>query len=100
MFLSRILPIRRKNIFAPSTSKPARSFGRRRRWARRNRTIRAFYRPPEAWCGGGFAAVDAKAGRTLWHFETNQAWKASPMTYVANGRQYVEIASGGNILSF
>jgi alcohol dehydrogenase (cytochrome c) len=50
--------------------------------------------------GGGFAAVDAKTGRTLWHFETNQPWKASPMTYMMNRRQYVAIASGGNILSF
>jgi alcohol dehydrogenase (cytochrome c) len=50
--------------------------------------------------GGGFAAVDAKNGTTLWHFETNQEWKASPMTYLVNGRQYVAIASGGNILSF
>lgn len=50
--------------------------------------------------GGGFAAVDAKTGKTLWHFETNQAWKASPMTYMMNGRQYVAIASGGNVLAF
>ena len=50
--------------------------------------------------GGGFAAVDAKTGNTLWHFETNQEWKASPMTYMVNGRQYVAIASGGNVLSF
>jgi PQQ-dependent dehydrogenase (methanol/ethanol family) len=50
--------------------------------------------------GGGFAAVDGKTGKPLWHFETNQAWKASPMTYMMNGRQYVAIASGGNILSF
>jgi PQQ-dependent dehydrogenase (methanol/ethanol family) len=50
--------------------------------------------------GGGFAAVDSKTGKTLWHFETNQAWKASPMTYQMKGRQYVAIASGGNILSF
>ena len=50
--------------------------------------------------GGGFAAVDAKTGATLWHFETNQPWKASPMTYMMAGRQYVAIASGGNILAF
>jgi alcohol dehydrogenase (cytochrome c) len=36
----------------------------------------------------------------LWHFETNQPWKASPMTYTANGRQHVAIASGGNVLAF
>jgi len=50
--------------------------------------------------GGGFAAVDAATGETLWHFETGQEWRASPMTYSVNGRQYVAIASGGNILSF
>jgi alcohol dehydrogenase (cytochrome c) len=49
---------------------------------------------------GGFAAVDAKTGEYLWHFEANQLWKASPMTYTAAGRQYVAIASGANILSF
>jgi alcohol dehydrogenase (cytochrome c) len=49
---------------------------------------------------GGFAAADAKTGRGLWHFEANQPWKASPMTYTVKGRQYVAIASGANILSF
>ena len=49
---------------------------------------------------GGFAAVDAATGKYLWHFEANQPWKASPMTYVAGGRQHVAIASGANILSF
>ena len=50
--------------------------------------------------GGGFAAVDAASGETLWHFEANQIWKGSPMTYTVNGKQYVAIASGANILSF
>jgi PQQ-dependent dehydrogenase (methanol/ethanol family) len=49
---------------------------------------------------GAFAAVDANTGRGLWHFETSEPPKASPMTYMANGRQYVAIASGANILSF
>jgi alcohol dehydrogenase (cytochrome c) len=49
---------------------------------------------------GGFAAVDARTGRYLWHFETNHPFKASPMTYAINGRQYVAIASGANVLSF
>lgn len=50
--------------------------------------------------GGTFAAADAKTGKTLWHFNTGQVWKASPMTYTINGKQYVAIAAGGNILSF
>jgi PQQ-dependent dehydrogenase (methanol/ethanol family) len=50
--------------------------------------------------GGSFAAVDGKSGQTLWHFDTGQEWRASPMTYLVKGRQHVAIASGGNILSF
>jgi PQQ-dependent dehydrogenase (methanol/ethanol family) len=49
---------------------------------------------------GGFAAVDARTGKYLWHFETNHAIRASPMTYAIGGRQYIAIASGANILSF
>ena len=44
--------------------------------------------------------VDAKTGETLWVFKATESWKASPMTYMVNGREYVAIASGGNILSF
>ncbi len=50
--------------------------------------------------GGGFAAVDAKTGKTLWHFESNQRLKGSPMTYNLKGRQYVSVAAGSQILSF
>jgi PQQ-dependent dehydrogenase (methanol/ethanol family) len=50
--------------------------------------------------GGRFAAVDAKTGKTLATFKATEPWKASPMTYMVNGRQHVAIASGGNILSF
>jgi PQQ-dependent dehydrogenase (methanol/ethanol family) len=50
--------------------------------------------------GGSFAAADAATGKTLWHFNTGQQWKASPMTYVTAGVQYVSIAAGGNVLAF
>lgn len=49
---------------------------------------------------GAFAAADAKTGSLLWSFQTSQSWKASPMTYEAAGRQFVAVASGGNILAF
>jgi alcohol dehydrogenase (cytochrome c) len=49
---------------------------------------------------GGFAAVDARSGATLWHFEAGNTWKGSPMTYTVEGRQYVAVANGSNILSF
>lgn len=31
---------------------------------------------------------------------TNRRWKASPMTYMADGKQFVAIAAGSNILVF
>ncbi len=50
--------------------------------------------------GGVFTAVDAKTGRPVWHFETGQAWRASPMTYMVGGKQYVELAGTGGIFTF
>lgn len=49
---------------------------------------------------GAFAAADAKTGATLWSFQTNQLWKASPMTYSFDGKQYVAVAAGPNIIAF
>ncbi|HAK56736.1 MAG TPA: PQQ-dependent dehydrogenase, methanol/ethanol family [Acidobacteria bacterium] len=49
---------------------------------------------------GAFAAVDAATGEPLWSFPTNAVWKASPMTYMFDGRQHVAVAAGPNILSF
>jgi len=49
---------------------------------------------------GALAAVDARAGRRLWSFQTSQLWKASPMTYQFDNRQYVAVAAGSNIIAF
>ena len=57
---------------------------------------------------GAFAAVDAKTGKDLWQIQTNastalgdgHSWRASPMTFLAGGKQYVAIAAGPNILCF
>jgi alcohol dehydrogenase (cytochrome c) len=50
--------------------------------------------------GGSFAAVDARTGECLWHFNTGAQWKASPMTYMIGGKQYVAVAAGSTIFSF
>jgi alcohol dehydrogenase (cytochrome c) len=50
--------------------------------------------------GGGLMAVDAASGQPLWSFQTNQTWKASPMTYMFDGQQYVGVAAGSNIIAF
>ena len=47
-----------------------------------------------------FEAVDAHAGKPLWHFNTGQDVSASPMTYAVDGKQYVAIAAGSDIFVF
>jgi alcohol dehydrogenase (cytochrome c) len=49
---------------------------------------------------GSFMAADATTGAQLWSFQTSQLWKASPMTYQFDGKQYVAVASGPNIIAF
>jgi len=49
---------------------------------------------------GAFVAVDAKSGKPLWHFNTGQPWKASPMTYTIDGNQYIGVAAGSIIMTF
>jgi alcohol dehydrogenase (cytochrome c) len=49
---------------------------------------------------GSLMAVDAGTGKPLWSFPTNQTWKASPMTYMFDGRQYVAVAAGPSIIAF
>lgn len=49
---------------------------------------------------GGIAAVDAKTGASLWHFDSSQQIRAGPMTYMVGGRQHVVIAAGGTLMAF
>ena len=49
---------------------------------------------------GALMAVDAATGDPLWHFQANTLWKASPMTYLFDGRQYVAVATARTILAF
>jgi alcohol dehydrogenase (cytochrome c) len=49
---------------------------------------------------GSFAAADAKTGKPLWSFQTNEQPRASPMTYMFDNKQYVAVAMGPNILVF
>jgi glucose dehydrogenase len=55
-----------------------------------------FYGDP----GGDFVAMDERDGKTLWHLPTSGINKASPMTYAVNGRQFIAVAIGPNIMCF
>ena len=49
---------------------------------------------------GALMAADAADGNVLWSFQTNQSWKASPMTYMFDNVQYVAVAAGPNVIAF
>jgi alcohol dehydrogenase (cytochrome c) len=49
---------------------------------------------------GAFMAADAVTGKVLWEFPTNHTWRASPMTYTFDNKQYVAVAAGQNIIAF
>jgi len=49
--------------------------------------------------GGGLMAADATTGKPVPIFQTNQTWRASPMTYMFDGKQYVAVAAGSNIIA-
>jgi alcohol dehydrogenase (cytochrome c) len=49
---------------------------------------------------GSLEAVEAATGRPLWHFNTGQTFRASPMTYSVNNVQYVAIAAGSDLFTF
>ena len=50
--------------------------------------------------GGALVAADATSGKPLWSFATNETWKASPMAYSFDGKQYLAVASGASVLAF
>jgi len=49
---------------------------------------------------GALAAADAVSGKALWQFPAHQIWKASPMTYMFDNKQYIAVASGSNLIAF
>jgi PQQ-dependent dehydrogenase (methanol/ethanol family) len=49
---------------------------------------------------GAFIAADSRTGHVLWHFTTNTLMKASPITYLVKGKQFVAVAANSMIVSF
>jgi alcohol dehydrogenase (cytochrome c) len=49
---------------------------------------------------GAFAAVKDDSGKPLWSFHLNANWRASPMTYLAGGRQFVAIGATRSVVAF
>ena len=49
---------------------------------------------------GAFVALNASTGAPVWQFQMNAPWHASPMTYAIDGKQFVAIAGGSNVVAF
>ena len=49
---------------------------------------------------GNLIALDAEAGKPLWHVQTGSPVWAAPITYSVNNRQYISISSGSVLLTF
>jgi quinoprotein glucose dehydrogenase len=47
-----------------------------------------------------FRAFDIDTGEELWQVATPTTANATPMTYMANGRQFVVIAAGGHMFQY
>jgi alcohol dehydrogenase (cytochrome c) len=49
---------------------------------------------------GNFIAMDAAAGKPLWHFQMGGAVYAAPIAFAVDGREYVAIAAGSAVYAF
>ena len=49
---------------------------------------------------GYLIALDAKSGKVLWKFQTGSGIGSAPITYELDGKQYIAVASGGDIIAF
>jgi len=51
--------------------------------------------------GAGYVfALDAHTGKILWHLQTGGPIKGEPITYEFEGKQYVAVPSGSDIITF
>lgn len=49
---------------------------------------------------GQLVAIDARTGSHLWHFNLGQGLTASPVAFMADGKQYVAIAAETDVFAF
>jgi alcohol dehydrogenase (cytochrome c) len=49
---------------------------------------------------GYLIAFDDRTGKVLWKFQTGGSIVSPPITYALDGKQYIEVAAGGSIMTF
>ena len=48
---------------------------------------------------GGFHALDAESGESLFRYQTPRSIRASPLSYAVNGKQYVSVVSTNTVVT-
>ena len=48
---------------------------------------------------GGFYALSAETGETLYRYDAPRPIRASPMTYQVDGRQYVTVVATNTVVT-
>jgi glucose dehydrogenase len=49
--------------------------------------------------GGGFYALHAENGETLFRYEAPRTIRASPLTYEVDGKQYVTVVATNTVIT-
>ncbi|MBM3734252.1 MAG: PQQ-dependent dehydrogenase, methanol/ethanol family [Acidobacteria bacterium] len=49
---------------------------------------------------GFLTALNARTGKDLWHFNTGQPISTQPVSYLMDGKQYVTVINGSNVVTF
>jgi len=48
---------------------------------------------------GGFYALDAASGEVLYHYQAPRTIRASPLTYMVNGKQYIAVVATNTVIT-
>jgi alcohol dehydrogenase (cytochrome c) len=49
---------------------------------------------------GNLFALDAETGKPLWNFNLGVAFRANPVTYAVDGKQYIAVSAGNSLFVF
>jgi alcohol dehydrogenase (cytochrome c) len=49
---------------------------------------------------GNLFALDAETGKPLWNFNLGVAFRANPVTYAVEGKQYIAVSAGNSLFVF
>jgi outer membrane protein assembly factor BamB len=49
---------------------------------------------------GNLIALESASGKPLWHYQTGERIRSSPMSFAVDGKQYIGVSSGSVFYAF